>query len=83
MARPAGAQAVLAAAARLAVKLVGSRAAAPAALQADAVASQADAAVVAAAETLGAAVLNCDDRRLRRTLNPRSSFYPPLLVFRR
>ena len=87
MVRPAAAQAARAAAARPVVKLVGSPvvAAERAALQADVAAqeeSRADAAVVAAAETSDAAVLNCDDRRSHRTLNPRSSFYPPISVFR-
>jgi hypothetical protein len=80
MARPVAAQAVRSAVALLVVKPADSRAAAPAALQADAaalVASLAGAVVVAAAETLGAAALNCGDQRSRRTLNPRSSFYPP------
>jgi hypothetical protein len=82
MARPVAAQAVPLAAAPRAVKQAGSLAAAPAALQADAVASQAGAAV-AAVVSLGAAVLKSGVRRLRRTLNPRSSFYPPPSVFRR
>lgn len=86
MERPAAAQAVLLAAAQPVVKLAGSQAAAPAALQADAaalVAWQAGAEAAVAAETLGAAAWKNDDRRSRRTLNPRSSFYPPLSVFRR
>jgi hypothetical protein len=67
--------------AQLVVKQAGSRAVeARAALRVGAAAraaSLADAAAEVVAETLGAAALNCGGRRSRRTLNPRSSFYPP------
>jgi hypothetical protein len=62
-------------AARPAVKQADSLAATQAAARADAAVSQAAVVVV----TLAA--LWCDGRKLRRTLNPKSSCFPPFSVF--
>jgi hypothetical protein len=80
MAQQAAAQVAQRAAASLVAMQAGSRAAALGVLRADVAARaalRADAAVVVAAAMSDAKAPFRDGRRLRRTLNPRSSFYPP------